>query len=189
MSWEMDELRKERKTFVGHRCYVTTAGVERGDDAVQQRMADIDAKVTALYARAKEQLVTVTAKDLTIGASTLRFATNESKAVRDFIAQETKRHSDAMMTFIALQEQSGVAFRDAVKTMEAAAENLTDGGEEQAPEPGAAVAGAGSSTDMACPNCSKICRGVKGLARHQRGCKAVIDVEQVLDAESLFILA
>ena len=90
----MDELRKERETFVGHRCYVTTAGVERGDDAVQQRMADIDAKVTALYARAKEQLVTVTAKDLTMGASTLRFATNESKAVRDFIAQETKRHSN-----------------------------------------------------------------------------------------------
>ena len=94
MSWEMDELRKERKTFVGHRCYVTTAGVERGDDAVQQRIADIDAKVTALYARAKEQLVTVTAKDLTIGASTLRFATNESKAVSDFIAQEKKRHSN-----------------------------------------------------------------------------------------------
>ena len=93
LSREMDELRKERKTLVERRCYVTTAGVERGD-AVQQRIADIDAKVTALYARAKEQLVTVTAKDLTIGASTLRFATNESKAVRDFIAQETKRHSN-----------------------------------------------------------------------------------------------
>ena len=119
---EMDELRKERKTLVERRCYVTTAGVE-GGDAVQQRIADIDAKVTALYARAKEQLVTGIAKDLTIGASTLRIATNESKAVRDSIAQEAKRHSDAMLTLIALQEKSGVTFRDAVKTMEAAADS------------------------------------------------------------------
>ena len=123
LSREMDELRKERKTLVERRCYVTTAGVE-GGDAVQQRIADIDAKVTALYARAKEQLVTGIANDLTIGASTLRIATNESKAVRDFIAQETKRHSDAMLTLIALQEKSGATLRDAVKTIEGAAENL-----------------------------------------------------------------
>ena len=90
----MEELRPQRKTFVGNRCYVTMDGVERDDDAVQQSLADIDAKVTVLYARAKEQLVTFTAKDLTIGASTLRFATNESKAVSDFIAQEKKRHSN-----------------------------------------------------------------------------------------------
>ena len=98
----MEELRKERKTFVGHRCYVTMDGVERDDDAVQQSLADIDAKVTVLYARAKEQLVTFTAKDLTIGASTLRFATNESKAVRDFIAQEKS------VTVILVQERQGL---------------------------------------------------------------------------------
>ena len=34
---------------------------------------------------------------------------------------------------------------------------------------------------MACPNCSKTCRGAKGLATHQRGCKAPIDVEQAPD--------
>ena len=48
-------------------------------------------------------------------------------------------------------EQPGAA------AVECAAENLTDGGEEQEAEPEAAVASAGISTDVACPKCAKIC--------------------------------
>ena len=119
----------------------------RGAVATMETMLfNLVAKFDAL--EAKEQLLTGVAKYF--------------EALRDCIDQETKRHSDAlaMITYKGV----GASFHNAVnETMEAAAENLTDSGEEQAPEPGAAVAGAGSSTDMACPKCSKICKGDKGV--------------------------
>ena len=101
----------------------------RGAVATMEKMLfNLVAKSDAL--EAKEQLLTGVAKYF--------------EALRDCIDQETKRHSDAlaMITYKGV----GASFHNAVnETMEAAAENLTDSGEEQAPEPGAAVAGAGSS--------------------------------------------
>ena len=88
------------------------------------RIAELDAEVTVLYSAAQEQYHQQVAKDLTIGTSRIRIATNETEAVRNSIVHETKRHSDAMLTLIALQEKSGATLRDAVKTIEGAAENL-----------------------------------------------------------------
>ena len=103
----------------------------RGAVATMEKMLfNLVAKSDAL--EAKEQLLTGVAKYF--------------EALRDCIDQETKRHSDALAMITYLQKGVGASFHNAVnETMEAAAENLTDSGEEQAPEPGAAVAGAGSS--------------------------------------------
>ena len=181
---EMDQLRAERKSASERRWYLNSTGAEEEAAAQQQRITEIDAEVAALHARAKEQLLTGIAKDLSQGATLLQVATMDAETIRGSIVQETQRQGEAMMKLVAQQGQLDIAFREAISTMEGAAENLTDGGEEQATESEAAVAGAGSSTDMACPKCAKICRGVKGLATHQRRCKAPINVEQVPGAEA-----
>ena len=181
---QLDNLRKERKTARERRWYLNTAGKEEEAAAVQQRVTEIDAGVATLHAQAKEQLLAGVAKDITAGAASLRCAANTSVALADSLAEENKRHSDAVATIVHLQKSVGSKFSDTVNTMEAAAGSLTDGGEEQAPEPGAAVAGAGSSTDMACPNCSKICKGDKGVHARLRNCKAQIDAEQAPGAEA-----
>ena len=116
------------------------------------------------------------------------------------MSEENQRHNEAMLKLIAQQEELDGAFIGAINAMEGAAEKLTDGDEEQASEPGAAVAvgqsntalagsstdakkpsPAGSSTDAVCPNCSKICNGAKGLVRN---CKERIDAEQVPGADA-----
>ena len=74
------------------------------------------------------------------------------------------------------EEQLGAA------AVECAAENLTDGGEEQEAEPEAVVASTVISKDVACPEGANVCRGVKKLATQQRKCKVLIDVEQLLGA-------
>ena len=183
---QMDTLREERKKAVEHRCYFNTKGKEEEATATQQRIEEIDKKVATLHAQAKEQLLTGVAKDVKKAAVHLRCAANSAEALRDSIDKEAKRHSDAlaMITHLHLHKGVGASFHNAVKTLEVAAENLTDGGEEQAPEPGAAVAGAGSSTDMACPKCSKICKGDKGVRARLRNCKAQIDAEQAPGAEA-----
>ena len=181
---QIDILRKERKKAGQRCCYLNANGRKEEVATVQLRIMEIDAELATLHAHARQQLITGVAKALTTGAACLRCAASDSAVLSHSLAEEIKRHSDTLATIVQLQKGLGSQYSDAVNTMDASAGVLTHGGEEQATESGAAVAGAGSSTDMACPNCSKICRGVKGLARHQRGCKAVIDVEQVLDAES-----
>ena len=74
------------------------------------------------------------------------------------------------------EEQQGAA------AVDCAAENLTDGGEKQEAEPEAVVASTVISKDVACPEGANVCRGVKKLATHQRKCKVLIDVEQLLGA-------
>ena len=76
------------------------------------------------------------------------------------------------------EEQQGAA------AVECAAENLTDGGEKQEAEPEAVVASTVISNDVAGPKCANVCRGVKKLATHQRRCKRLIDVEQLLGAHA-----
>ena len=62
--------------------------------------------------------------------------------------------------------------------------SLADGSETQKAKPEAAVKSAGIPTNEACPKSAKICRGVKGLATHQRRCKVPIDVDQLLGAHA-----
>ena len=76
------------------------------------------------------------------------------------------------------EEQLGAA------AVACAAENLTVGGEEQEAEPEAVVASTVISKDVACPKGANVCRGVKKLATHQRKCKVLIDVEQLLGAHA-----
>ena len=91
---------------------------------MQEHITALDAEIAPLHARIREQVITGIAKDLSQGAASLRCAANESESLTAAIAQETKRHSDAMTMIVALQEKSGATLRDAVKTIEGAAENL-----------------------------------------------------------------
>ena len=181
---QMEELRGERKLASERRWYLNSAGKKKEADAEQRRITEIDAEVASLHSQAKEQLIAGVAKDISQGAASLRCAASDSATLSNSLEQENKRHSDAVAKIVHLQKSVGSKFSDAVNTMEAAAGTLTDGGEEQATEPGAAVAGAGSSTDRACPKCFKIFKGDKGLATHLRSCKAQIDAEQAPSAEA-----
>ena len=71
-----------------------------------------------------------------------------------------------------------------IAVVKGAAESLADGGETQKAKPEAAVESAGIPTNEACPKSAKICRGVKGLATHQRRCKVPIDVNKLLGAHA-----
>ena len=181
---QTDKLREDRKRSVERRCYLHSIGMEEDAAAMQEHVEEIDAAVSVLHAQAKEQLIAGVAKDLSQGAASLRCAASDSATLSNSLEQENKRHSDAVAKIVHLQKSVGSKFSDAVNTMEAAAGTLTDGGEEQATEPGTAVAGAGSSTDRACPKCFKIFKGDKGLATHLRSCNAQIDAEQAPSAEA-----
>ena len=161
---QMDELRKERKPLCERHSYL--GGGEGEAASLKQRIEDIDAKVATLHAQAKEQLVTGIATDLSQGAADLRCASRTTADLANSLADENKRHSEAVATIAHLQRCVGLKINDAVDTMDAAAGALANGDEEQAPEPGA-----GSSSDTKCPHCSKLFSGSKGLATHLRTCK------------------
>ena len=201
---QLDKLRAERKRAIEHRCHVSSMGREDEVAATQQRIMEIDAEIATLHASAKERLNVGLADGLVEGANKLQNAMHESDGILTTIAQEQRRHNDAMTKLITDHRQLGDSFNEAIGTMVTTANEMDprpcsmnrDDGDEQPEVLAVAVGGvstpapagsstdankpapAGSSTDMECPACAKVCHGVRGLASHRRTCKVLVDKEQ-----------
>ena len=146
---EIEQLRVERKPLCERLSYLNASGAA-GAAEVQQRISAIDAKVAALHARAKQQLLNGLATDLARGATNLQSAQMTAEAIRVTMIQETDRHSDLIRYLVAKQEELVPTIQGAINTMRESAENITDGdqAQEQSPQPDVVAAGGERKTSF-----------------------------------------
>ena len=128
---QMDGLRKERKTAVERRCWLTTTGKEDEVVTVQQRIDAIDAEVATLHAAAKEQILKGTATNLSQQAALLDLVDSDRKTLRSTIKEKIERNAEELKELLAADADMDCAVEQSISAMNAAARQIAYCTEEQ----------------------------------------------------------